>query len=210
MLTKGELIIHRGIVAHISKDNIDTDIIMPKQFLITTNTNNLGRHSFFQWRVDGTITKPFFLENLEFSKATILLVGKNFGCGSSREHAPWSLKQCGLRVLVGISFAEIFFLNCIKNGILPIVLGSCQMVGLLQSLKPNIRALLNVCLSTKRLLLQSYTSWLFQLAPLYRTALIRGSVGAGAVLNHLQSVLAYEKQQRTLFTQIPQAYKKLN
>lgn len=190
-------------MAHISKDNIDTDIIMPKQFLITTNTNNLGRHSFFQWRGDNLVTKPFFLEKLEFSKATIFLVGKNFGCGSSREHAPWSLKQCGLRVLVGISFAEIFFLNCIKNGILPIVLGGCQMAELLQSLKPNVRGLLNVCLSTKRLALHSYTSWLFQLAPLYRTALIRGAVGSEVVLKHLQSVLTYEKQQRTLFTRIP-------
>ena len=113
----------KSIPAHIPLMNIDTDKIIPKQFLKTIKRSGLGKSLFYEMRFDekGNPIKGFILDNEPFKKSKILITGKNFGCGSSREHAPWALLDFGVKVIVSESFADIFYNNCFKNGILPIV-----------------------------------------------------------------------------------------
>ena len=113
----------KSIPAYIPLMNIDTDKIIPKQFLKTIKRTGLGKSLFYEMRFDekGNPIKGFILDQEPFNNSKILIVGKNFGCGSSREHAPWALLDFGIRVIVSESFADIFYNNCFKNGILPIV-----------------------------------------------------------------------------------------
>jgi 3-isopropylmalate/(R)-2-methylmalate dehydratase small subunit len=114
----------KSIPAHIPLLNIDTDMIIPKQFLKTIKRTGLGKNLFFEMRYDetGNPIKDFILNKKPFSESKILLAGKNFGCGSSREHAPWALLDFGIKCVIAPSFADIFYSNCFKNGILPIAL----------------------------------------------------------------------------------------
>jgi len=115
----------KGIPANLPMINIDTDMIIPKQFLKTIKRTGLGKSLFFDMRYDdnGNEIKDFTLNKEPYNKSKILLVGKNFGCGSSREHAPWSLLDFGITCVISSSYADIFYNNCFKNGILPIILG---------------------------------------------------------------------------------------
>jgi 3-isopropylmalate/(R)-2-methylmalate dehydratase small subunit len=112
----------KSIPAYLSLQNIDTDMIIPKQFLKTIKRTGLGKSLFYEMRYDekGKIIDNFILNKTPYNKTKILLAGKNFGCGSSREHAPWALSDFGIRCVISSSFADIFFNNCFKNGILPI------------------------------------------------------------------------------------------
>ena len=114
----------KGIPAHLPMINVDTDMIIPKQFLKTIKRTGLGKSLFFEMRYDETGKKiqEFVLNKEPYNNSKILLVGKNFGCGSSREHAPWALRDFGIKCIIGPSFADIFYNNCFKNGMLPIVL----------------------------------------------------------------------------------------
>jgi 3-isopropylmalate/(R)-2-methylmalate dehydratase small subunit len=114
----------RSIPVHMPILNIDTDMIIPKQFLKTIKRTGLGKNLFYEMRYDekGNLIKDFILNKKPFSESKILLAGKNFGCGSSREHAPWALTDFGIKCVISPSFADIFYSNCFKNGILPIVL----------------------------------------------------------------------------------------
>ena len=114
----------KSIPAHLPIVNIDTDMIIPKQFLKTIKRTGLGKNLFFEMRYDdqGNIIKDFILNQEPFNKSKILIAGKNFGCGSSREHAPWALLDFGITCVISSSYADIFYNNCFKNGILPIVL----------------------------------------------------------------------------------------
>jgi 3-isopropylmalate/(R)-2-methylmalate dehydratase small subunit len=114
----------KSIPAHMPLSNIDTDMIIPKQFLKTIKRTGLGKNLFYEMRYDEkeNIIKDFILNKKPFSESKILLGGKNFGCGSSREHAPWALLDFGIKCVISSSFADIFYNNCFKNGILPIVL----------------------------------------------------------------------------------------
>ena len=113
-----------GIPASLSMINIDTDMIIPKQFLKTIKRTGLGKNLFFEMRYDdnGKIIEDFVLNKEPYNNSSILLTGKNFGCGSSREHAPWALLDFGIRCIISSSFADIFYNNCFKNGILPLIL----------------------------------------------------------------------------------------
>ena len=113
-----------GIPASLSMINIDTDMIIPKQFLKTIKRTGLGKNLFFEMRYDdnGKIIEDFVLNKEPYNNSSILLTGKNFGCGSSREHAPWALLDFGIRCVISSSFADIFYNNCFKNGILPLIL----------------------------------------------------------------------------------------
>ena len=115
----------KSIPAYLPLVNIDTVMIIPKQFLKTIKTTGLGKNLFFEMRYDdnGSEIKDFILNQLPYSKSKILISGKNFGCGSSREHAPWSLLDFGITCVISSSYADIFYNNCFKNGILPIILG---------------------------------------------------------------------------------------
>ena len=112
----------KSIPAYLSLQNIDTDMIIPKQFLKTIKRTGLGKSLFYEMRYDeqGKSIKDFTLNNEPYNKSKILLAGKNFGCGSSREHAPWALSDFGIKCVISSSFADIFYNNCFKNGILPI------------------------------------------------------------------------------------------
>ena len=114
----------KSIPAHLPIVNIDTDMLIPKQFLKTIKRTGLGKNLFFEMRYDdqGNIIKDFILNQEPFNKSKILIAGKNFGCGSSREHAPWALLDFGITCVISSSYADIFYNNCFKNGILPIVL----------------------------------------------------------------------------------------
>ena len=113
----------KSIPSYLSLQNIDTDMIIPKQFLKTIKRTGLGKSLFYEMRYDesGNLNKDFVLNKHPYNKSKILLAGKNFGCGSSREHAPWALLDFGIRCVISSSFADIFYNNCFKNGILPIV-----------------------------------------------------------------------------------------
>tara|TARA_B100000767_G_scaffold248267_1_gene249076 strand:+ start:199 stop:795 length:597 start_codon:yes stop_codon:yes gene_type:complete len=114
----------KSIPSYLSLQNIDTDMIIPKQFLKTIKRTGLGKSLFYEMRYDehGKLIKDFILNNSPYTKSKILLAGKNFGCGSSREHAPWALLDFGIKCVISSSFADIFYNNCFKNGILPIQL----------------------------------------------------------------------------------------
>lgn len=117
-------ITHQGKVAGMDRNNVDTDQIIPKQFLKSIERTGFGKYAFFDWRfeADGSPNPDFELNRKENEGATILVVNENFGCGSSREHAPWALQDFGFKSILAPSFADIFYNNCLKNGILPIVL----------------------------------------------------------------------------------------
>tara|TARA_B100000965_G_scaffold359707_1_gene339930 strand:+ start:2227 stop:2823 length:597 start_codon:yes stop_codon:yes gene_type:complete len=112
----------KSIPSYISLQNIDTDMIIPKQFLKTIKRTGLGKSLFYEMRYDenGNVVKDFILNTEPYNKSKILIAGKNFGCGSSREHAPWALSDFGIKCIISSSFADIFYNNCFKNGILPI------------------------------------------------------------------------------------------
>jgi 3-isopropylmalate/(R)-2-methylmalate dehydratase small subunit len=126
-------------IAVLEIDNIDTDMIIPKQFLKTLKRSGLGKSLFYEMRYDenGIFIPDFILNKEEFSKSKILLAGNNFGCGSSREHAPWAIRDFGLKVIIANSFADIFYGNCFKNGILPIVLSKSETDALKECIKKN-------------------------------------------------------------------------
>ena len=124
----------KGIQANLPMINVDTDMIIPKQFLKTIKRTGLGKGLFFEMRYDesGKRIQEFVLNKEPYNNSPILLVGKNFGCGSSREHAPWALLDFGIRCVIGPSFADIFYNNCFKNGMLPIILGEKKIQELIQ------------------------------------------------------------------------------
>ena len=124
----------KGIPAHLSMINVDTDMIIPKQFLKTIKRTGLGKSLFYEMRYDesGKKIKEFVLNQDPYNNSSILLAGKNFGCGSSREHAPWALLDFGIKCVIAPSFADIFYNNCFKNGMLPIVLNEKKIEELIQ------------------------------------------------------------------------------
>ena len=124
----------KGVPAHLPMINVDTDMIIPKQFLKTIKRTGLGKSLFFEMRYDenGNKNKEFVLNKEPYNNSTILLSGKNFGCGSSREHAPWALLDFGIRCVISPGFADIFYNNCFKNGILPIILEEKKIEELTQ------------------------------------------------------------------------------
>src|SRR5919198_533017 len=128
---------HTGIVAPLDRVDVDTDQIIPKQFLKRIERTGFGQFAFFDWRFkdDGTPNPDFELNKPGYDGASILVAGRNFGCGSSREHAPWALQDYGFRVIIAPSFADIFYNNCFKNGVLPVVLPEATVNELLARAK---------------------------------------------------------------------------
>src|SRR6266487_974085 len=145
---------HTGIAAPLDRVNIDTDAIIPKQFLKKIEKTGFGKHLFHEWRYldyEGTQENPKFVLNQEpYRKATVLLTRDNFGCGSSREHAPWALLDYGFRCLIAPSFADIFFNNCFKNGMLPVVLQPAEVAQLFQEVaaQPGYQLTIDLAVQT--------------------------------------------------------------
>ena len=183
----------KSIPAYISLMNIDTDKIIPKQFLKTIKRSGLGKNLFYEMRFDekGKPISGFILDNDPYSKSKILITGKNFGCGSSREHAPWALLDFGIRVIISESFADIFYNNCFKNGILPIIANKNTINELSEysSRKENIEVRL-----TEQEILYGNKSFKFELDPFKKKCLLEGLDDIALSLNKAESIKSFENK----------------
>jgi len=184
-----------GIAAPLDRANVDTDQIIPKQFLKRIERTGFGEFLFFDWRYldDGKTPNPEFELNAPaLQGATILLADKNFGCGSSREHAPWSLLEYGFRSIIAPSYADIFYNNCFKNGILPIVLPEETVNALMQKAKANLGHQLTVDLESQTISDSDGLSIPFDVDPFRKHLLLNGLDDIGLTLQHEPDITAYE------------------
>ena len=182
----------KGIPANLSIMNIDTDMIIPKQFLKTIKRSGLGKSLFFEMRYDehGKEINDFVLNKEPYNKSSILLTGKNFGCGSSREHAPWALLDFGIKCIISISFADIFYNNCFKNGMLPIVLDQKQLEELVESSKR--KEIIEINLLEQRIKLGSKTIS-FEIDGFKKKCLLNGLDDIALSLEKSDKISSYEK-----------------
>ena len=182
----------KSIPAHIPLMNIDTDMIIPKQFLKTIKRTGLGKSLFYEMRYDesGKIIKKFILNNEPYSRSQILIAGKNFGCGSSREHAPWALLDVGIRCIISPSYADIFYNNCFNNGILPIVLDEQIIQDLIEY--SLIKKEIEVNLETQEVLYGN-KKINFDIDPAKKKRLLEGLDNIGLSLKKTPSIEKYEK-----------------
>src|SRR5215208_3085715 len=177
-------IVHHGRVAAIRRANIDTDQIIPKQFLKRIERTGFGPFLFHDWRylTDGRENPKFELNREQFRGATLLLAGANFGCGSSREHAPWALADFGFRAVVAASFADIFRSNALNNGLLPVSLGAEQHRSLLATLAEHPHTPITIDLTRRTLSVPWAAPWSFPVDPFARQCLLQGVDPLGYVL----------------------------
>ena len=188
--------VHTGIVAPFARTNIDTDAIIPKQFLKRIERSGFGQYLFFEWRFDedGKEIPSFLLNREPWRKASILLAQANFGCGSSREHAPWALHDFGFRVLLAPSFADIFYNNCFKNGMLPIRLQEETIQDLFARAEAVPGYSLTVDLDTLMITGKDGFSIRFDLDEDRRQFLLQGLDEIGMTLNHESAIMEYERK----------------
>ena len=187
-----------GVVAPLDRVNVDTDQIIPKQFLKRIERTGFGPFLFFDWRYlsDGTTPDPAFELNAPaYQGATILIAGKNFGCGSSREHAPWALLDYGFRVIIAPSYADIFFNNCFKNGVLPITLPEDMVNGLLKRAQENPGYTLTVDLEARTLSDEQGFSVPFEVDTFRRYCLLNGLDDIGLSLQNEAHITEYEARR---------------
>ena len=190
---------HKGLVAVLDRINVDTDQIIPKQFLKRIERTGFGQFLFYDWRFleDGSLNPEFELCQDRFQGSTILLAGSNFGCGSSREHAPWALQDYGFRVLIAPSFADIFFNNCFKNGVLPLILPEEQVREILDHATANPGVKLTVDLEAQRVWFEDEEiSISFEIDASRRHALLNGLDNIGLTLEHDDKIAAFEASHR--------------
>ncbi len=187
---------HRGRVAAMDRANVDTDQIIPKQFLKRIERTGFGRYLFFDWRFlpDGSDDPAFELNRPEAAGATILLARRNFGSGSSREHAVWSLDDYGFRAVIAPSFADIFYNNCFKNGVLPIALGEHQVDELFRRAAAAAGPYeLTIDLQQQSVADASGPIASFEIDPFRRRCLLEGLDDIGMTLQHEGAIRAYER-----------------
>mgnify|MGYP000895080770 CR=1 FL=1 len=185
-----------GIVAGLDRPNVDTDQIIPKQFLKRIERTGFGEFLFFDWRYteDGQPNPDFELNAPELQGASILLTRANFGCGSSREHAPWALLDYGFRCLIAPSFADIFFNNCFKNGILPIRLPDTEVDQLFQKTRDRRPYRLTVDLEKQLISDDEGLELRFEVDPFRRECLLKGLDDIGLTLQYEADIRAYEER----------------
>jgi len=183
----------RSVPAHMPLLNIDTDMIIPKQFLKTIKRTGLGKNLFYEMRYDekGNLIEDFILNKKPFSKSKILLAGKNFGCGSSREHAPWALLDFGIKCVIASSFADIFYNNCFKNGILPIVLDEKNIQELAEYSKREVD--IEIKIETQEILYGNKTVK-FNLDSFKKKCLMEGTDDIALSLEKSTSIQNYENK----------------
>ncbi len=189
-----------GIVAPLDEMNVDTDQIIPKQFLKTIKRTGLREGLFFDWRKkkDGSQDPNFFLNQPRYQDATILLTRDNFGCGSSREHAPWALLDQGFRCIIAPSFADIFYNNCFQNGVLPIVLTADEVQVLFQNVAVKEGYQVSVDLAAQTVTTREGTSYRFDVDPFRKDSLLKGLDSIGLTLQHETQVSSYEARRAAL------------
>ena len=186
----------KSIPAYLSLQNIDTDMIIPKQFLKTIKRTGLGKSLFYEMRYDenGKIIKDFLLNKEPYNKSKILLTGKNFGCGSSREHAPWALSDFGIKCVISSSFADIFYNNCFKNGILPIKTNEQTVLELSEYSKRKEE--IKVCLETQEIKFGNKVVK-FEVDAFKKKCLIEGLDDIGLSMEKINYIDSFEKKLET-------------
>ena len=196
-----------GVVAPLDRPNVDTDAIIPKQFLKSIKRSGFGPNLFDEWRYldhgepgmdcSGRPLNPdFVLNDPRYKGASILLTRENFGCGSSREHAPWALLDYGIRVVIAPSFADIFYNNCFKNGILPIVLPASAVDALFTATAATPGFSLTVDLPAQQVRLPDGTAYDFQVDAFRKDCLLRGLDDIGLTLQHADAIREFEVRHR--------------
>jgi 3-isopropylmalate/(R)-2-methylmalate dehydratase small subunit len=197
-----------GLVAPLDRVNVDTDQIIPKQFLKTIKRTGLREGLFYDWRKqkDGSQDPSFCLNQPRFQGATILLTRDNFGCGSSREHAPWALLDGGFRCIVASSFADIFYNNCFQNGMLPVVLKADEVLGMMNDVLATPGYQLTVDLGNQTVTTPNGTRFRFEIDPFRKDCLYRGLDSIGLTLQHETIITSYEARRKAeapwLFTDL--------
>ncbi|MGN8769742.1 3-isopropylmalate dehydratase small subunit [Paenibacillus barengoltzii] len=188
---------HTGIVGPVDRVNVDTDAIIPKQFLKRIERSGFGQFLFYEWRFDteGNPNPEFELNKPRYAGASILISRVNFGCGSSREHAPWAILDYGFRCVIAPSFADIFYNNCFKNGILPIKLSEEQVEELFQRTAAHEGYKLTVDLEQKTITDEYGLNISFDLDEHRRQFLLQGLDDIGLTLQHKDLIAAYEKKK---------------
>ena len=193
---------HTGLVAPLDRANVDTDQIIPKQFLKRIERTGFGQFLFFDWRylADGQPNPSFLLNETRFYGASILVAGKNFGCGSSREHAPWALSEYGFRVIIAPSFADIFSNNCFKNGMLPITLSDSEVEELMKRALANEGYQLNIDLEKLTVADGHGLELGFKVGDFQRYCLLEGLDDIGLTMKHEGMIKSYESSRPSRLT----------
>jgi 3-isopropylmalate/(R)-2-methylmalate dehydratase small subunit len=189
-------ITHSGLVLPLDRVNVDTDQMVPKQFLKALTREGFGRILFYDWRYSQPGEKPnpdFILNRPEYKGASVLLTRANFGCGSSREHAPWAIGDYGFRVILAPSYADIFYNNCFKNGILPAILKESDIQELFKRAEADRSYTLAVDLPNQTLIDNKGLTVSFEIAPSRKEVLLKGLDDIGTSLQHVSAIDAYEK-----------------
>ena len=200
--------VHQGLVAPIDRDNVDTDAIIPKQFLKSIKRSGFGPNLFDEWRYLDTgesgqdpatrkANPDFVLNQPRYVGASVLLARANFGCGSSREHAPWAIEQYGFRALIAPSFADIFFNNCFKNGLLPVVLPEAQVARLFDEVAAFPGYRLTIDLPRQVVVKADGEELPFEVQPFRKQCLLNGWDDIGLTLQHADKIRAFEAERLT-------------
>ncbi|WML28197.1 3-isopropylmalate dehydratase small subunit [Neobacillus sp. OS1-33] len=185
--------IHQGLVYPLNRSNIDTDQIIPKQFLKRIERSGFGQFLFYHWRFDdeGNLRPDFSLNNPKYRGASILVAGENFGCGSSREHAPWAVQDFGFKIVIAPSYADIFKNNCVKNGILPIQISEDQVQYIIRKAESE-EYQLTVDLENQVIYDNEGFKVSFDIAPYPKVMLINGWDEIGVTLTYVDKISQYE------------------
>ena len=198
--------VHQGLVAPMDRENVDTDAIIPKQFLKSIQRSGFGPNLFDEWRYldkgepgqDIGQRKPnpdFVLNQPRYAGASVLLARRNFGCGSSREHAPWALEQYGFRALIAPSYADIFFNNCFKNGLLPIQLPEAQVAQLFDEVNGFVGYQLTIDLPRQVIVKPDGSEIAFDVQPFRKYCLVNGFDDIGLTLRHADKIRSFEAER---------------
>ncbi|HLG62955.1 MAG TPA: 3-isopropylmalate dehydratase small subunit [Ktedonosporobacter sp.] len=190
---------HTGLAVPLDRTNVNTDEITPARFLKTIRRSGFSRALFANWRFVGDTDVPnpdFELNQPRYQGASILVTGDNFGCGSSREHAPWAIREYGFRCLIAPSFADIFYNNCFNNGILPVTLDEKTVQELMKEIEANEGYTLTVDLAAQTVTTPSGRVLHFEIDPFKKEALLKGLDNIGWTLSHDSEITAYEDRRR--------------
>lgn len=196
-----------GVAAPLDRANVDTDAILPKQFMKSIKRTGFGENLFDEWRyldygepgancAGRPLNRSFVLNQEPYRNATILLARENFGCGSSREHAPWALRDYGIRAIIAPSFGDIFFINFMKNGLLPIVLPATQVDELFAAVLENPGAQLTVDLEKNFVMADDLKEYTFQIIPHWKRILLEGLDEVGLTMKFRNQIEMYERDRR--------------
>ncbi len=189
----------KGIAAPFNILNVDTDKIIPKQFLTTIKRTGLGKHVFdeMRYKKDGSENPNFVLNQKPYDKSNILIAGDNFGCGSSREHAPWALKDFGIKCIISTSFADIFYNNSFKNGLLPIMVTKDERVALLEDAKDKENPEIEIDLENQEIRRPNGGKIKFKIDPFRKKCLLEGLDDIGLTELHENKIKSFEESRST-------------